>query len=280
MATYRGVTSYNQQRQYAEWNAARKVRNDYAAKVADREREIVAAPVIAAAIASLSPVETTKAELVTLSDRVTDQQVSARQDWMRAACDYATNYAGTFSYMVDMHSAMVRYHGLTIPQMRGTLNCLRAEGQREVTEMARRAAAVAETISIVEMPATGTVADGFYTVSFEDGSHVTLRINSVSAKQSRSGKAARYASYLNGPSNTSDYQRFAFLNTTGYKAFRMGNYARQIAALETLLSASDESQTAYGKAYARESGNCYVCGRLLTDPDSIAAGIGPICAAR
>ncbi len=31
-------------------------------------------------------------------------------------------------------------------------------------------------------------------------------------------------------------------------------------------------------AYGRELGVCGVCGRTLTDPDSIAAGIGPICA--
>jgi hypothetical protein len=32
-----------------------------------------------------------------------------------------------------------------------------------------------------------------------------------------------------------------------------------------------------GKAYAVESGNCRRCGRRLTTPESIAAGIGPVC---
>ena len=32
-------------------------------------------------------------------------------------------------------------------------------------------------------------------------------------------------------------------------------------------------------AFGRESGTCSVCGRELTDPASIAAGIGPVCAA-
>lgn len=241
------------------------------------ERMETVSPVMAA-IASLSPVETAKRELAKL-DRVTDQQVSGRQDWMRAACDYAENYSGNFSFMLDMRAAMKRFGGLSIPQMRGTLNCLRAEGQREAAELARLAAIVAP-VSAPVVSTLGEIADGFYTVSFESGSHVTLRINSVSAKQSRNGKASRYASYLCGPINTSDYQRFAFINGSSYKAFRMGNFAKQVAALEVLMSADEEVQTKFGKAYARESGNCYVCGRLLTDPDSIAAGIGPICEGR
>lgn len=32
--------------------------------------------------------------------------------------------------------------------------------------------------------------------------------------------------------------------------------------------------------YGKESGRCCSCGRDLTDPDSIAAGIGPICATK
>ncbi|QPX62591.1 hypothetical protein SEA_WOLLYPOG_39 [Arthrobacter phage Wollypog] len=34
------------------------------------------------------------------------------------------------------------------------------------------------------------------------------------------------------------------------------------------------------KEYGKETGTCIVCGRTLTNPDSIEAGIGPICAER
>jgi hypothetical protein len=33
-------------------------------------------------------------------------------------------------------------------------------------------------------------------------------------------------------------------------------------------------------AYGRETGQCACCGRELTDPDSIALGVGPICRAK
>lgn len=34
------------------------------------------------------------------------------------------------------------------------------------------------------------------------------------------------------------------------------------------------------KEYGRQTGNCLICGRELTNPNSIANGIGPICAGR
>jgi hypothetical protein len=34
------------------------------------------------------------------------------------------------------------------------------------------------------------------------------------------------------------------------------------------------------KKYGQETGQCLVCGRTLTNPDSIEAGIGPVCASR
>lgn len=34
------------------------------------------------------------------------------------------------------------------------------------------------------------------------------------------------------------------------------------------------------RSYGQETGTCGVCGRTLTDPESITAGIGPVCAAR
>ncbi len=34
------------------------------------------------------------------------------------------------------------------------------------------------------------------------------------------------------------------------------------------------------KAYGRKTGRCMVCGRKLTHPASIAAGIGPVCAGK
>lgn len=43
-----------------------------------------------------------------------------------------------------------------------------------------------------------------------------------------------------------------------------------------IMAAADDPLTAAIK-YGKESGNCSCCGRELTDPTSIEAGIGPVC---
>lgn len=47
-----------------------------------------------------------------------------------------------------------------------------------------------------------------------------------------------------------------------------------------LLERVNEDPLAAAQDYGRETGTCSVCGRTLTDPLSIQAGIGPVCAGR
>lgn len=51
-------------------------------------------------------------------------------------------------------------------------------------------------------------------------------------------------------------------------------------AVATVLTFDDAVLERYGRLYAMESGNCWVCGRQLTTLESIEAGIGPVCAGR
>lgn len=52
------------------------------------------------------------------------------------------------------------------------------------------------------------------------------------------------------------------------------------AAVRGLLEEVDGAPLATAIKFGRASGRCCSCGRDLTDPDSIAAGIGPICATK
>jgi hypothetical protein len=47
-------------------------------------------------------------------------------------------------------------------------------------------------------------------------------------------------------------------------------------ALKAILEDPKEAQIAYGKL----TGVCGVCGRMLEDEESVAAGIGPVCASK
>ena len=50
--------------------------------------------------------------------------------------------------------------------------------------------------------------------------------------------------------------------------------------IEAALTAILDDPEAAVKAYGRLTGTCGICGRHLEDADSVAAGIGPICAGK
>lgn len=52
------------------------------------------------------------------------------------------------------------------------------------------------------------------------------------------------------------------------------------AAVAALLEEFEDDPLAAAVKYGKLSGRCCSCGRDLTDPASIEAGIGPICAAK
>lgn len=131
--------------------------------------------------------------------------------------------------------------------------------------------------------APASVRDGYYTVVFETGqpssggspdyvpSHRTIRVRTVSTGN-LAGRTV--VSYLAGPNNESDYVGFGFLSGTELGLWkRFQDESELVDAVAILV----EDPEAAGRGYAAESGNCYVCGRTLTDPQSIDLGIGPIC---
>lgn len=46
------------------------------------------------------------------------------------------------------------------------------------------------------------------------------------------------------------------------------------------IKPADKMTLAEAKAFGVETGICCVCGAFLTDPNSVAEGIGPVCASR
>lgn len=51
----------------------------------------------------------------------------------------------------------------------------------------------------------------------------------------------------------------------------------QLAKLNEVLARVEADPLGEAKRYGKESGTCCVCSRMLTDPVSIDAGIGPVC---
>lgn len=67
-----------------------------------------------------------------------------------------------------------------------------------------------------------------------------------------------------------------------YSNIYLGWVTDTATSLPSEMAASVEATaadpTAAAKLYGQQTGRCSCCGRELTDPASIAAGIGPICA--
>lgn len=120
---------------------------------------------------------------------------------------------------------------------------------------------------------------GTYTVLRQDGQHRTFKVSQAEDKTT-------FFSVLNGPDNERNYDCVAF-QKPGYNAFRLTRRHANLdkagitfKALSYLTNATPEQAKACGIRWAKASGNCFVCGRKLTTPESIEAGIGPVCADR
>lgn len=127
-----------------------------------------------------------------------------------------------------------------------------------------------ETPKADEPQVEAEVPNGFFTVDMGDGSHVTLRLKTWNEKQ--------IATYLAGSDNENDYVGFAFVNGRRFNVWRKfaaNENSRIVEALRTLLQ-GDPGEA--GLRYAMTSSNCFRCGRRLTVPASIHAGLGPECA--
>ena len=146
-----------------------------------------------------------------------------------------------------------------------------------VTRRGESEEGVEEVVPAAEVPI------GIFTMVFGDGERRTIRVRD---RGFQDGDGNRIVSFLSGRNNEAamDYTGFAHLDRMGelhvWRRFRGNESSRVVAAINWLLAADAEERHAMGVAYARESGNCYICNRTLTTPESIEAGIGPICAGR
>lgn len=194
-----------------------------------------------------------------------------------AAVTYLMGYNGDrqtrdvargFTLLADFRTRLIGGRVLSDGQIKAVLNCMVAEGRRSQAQVGTPSANGRGATRIVDLDG-GDLPRGYYTVVREDGTHITLRIGPYGPK---AHPGSLYVKYLFGSDNTSDYRYAGTLAPDG-TWFGKGGNGRVAEALTVVLG---DPKTA-GMAYALESGNCYVCGRLLTDPTSIELGIGPIC---
>jgi hypothetical protein len=109
--------------------------------------------------------------------------------------------------------------------------------------------------------------------SAKSGEHRTFKVSTV---QGGNLEGKRIASLLVGPDNGSDYQGFGFVDDRGVRPWNRFRDDHAYAVFAKMLN-EPARYMAFGHKYQVE-GHCRRCNKLLTHPDSIASGLGPVCA--
>ena len=128
------------------------------------------------------------------------------------------------------------------------------------------------------------VFNGIYTVqNTESKEHRTFRIRTQS-EDATFAPNKRDVSLLVGPDNTSNYKGFAFIDDNGIHVWRkyhgQGKRSPHDWYADMLWKLLTGQVMEYAKYTVLIEGHCIKCNRLLTEPESIRTGIGPVCAGR
>lgn len=115
--------------------------------------------------------------------------------------------------------------------------------------------------------------DGTITVLLTNGRHFTYRLRTIKGGD-LDGK--RIVELLIGQDNNASYKGFGFIadgdNIRVWKKCRGERFDKHALLLQgDAQSVVDEWM---------QAGKCRVCGRKLTTPESIKAGMGPVCGGR
>lgn len=121
-------------------------------------------------------------------------------------------------------------------------------------------------------PVRSNPVTGIYTIEHAKG-HTTFRIR-IQETTSNFAPGQTVIAMLTGPDNESDYTSFGFLRDGRlhpFKSFRSN---------EGLLELANDFLRNPDADNVKASKRCARCHRLLTTPESVAAGFGPECASK
>lgn len=124
------------------------------------------------------------------------------------------------------------------------------------------------------------IVDGYYTVQRENGTHITFRIRTQKDDASFA-PGQQVIATLTGSDNEGEnsYRGWGFVANGDIRVWK--SKANKVADWPKLAEALISGNwKAAGVMYATESGNCFLCNRLLTVVSSVQQGVGPICAKR
>ena len=203
------------------------------------------------------------------------------------------NAAGN-EFAASVLQGMRRYGGLTPRQM--------AAVQRNVARDAERAAPLPVPPPVADDAIAATLAAAPVEIRF-DTTRIQAALDAAAASGLRkvrltfgsmelrlSGSTFRRGAglilvYFNADGANNPRQRFGSADYLGYLdrsgcLVKSARVAELPSAASDMLSAICADPAAASRTFGHDTGHCACCRRLLTDPPSVMAGIGPVCAER
>lgn len=189
----------------------------------------------------------------------------------RIAVSYVRGYRGTSDYVRDVRVRYEQYGRLFDAQAAGCLNWMVGEVRGAITR------AVRDEVTVPRAEHPFTVPNGTYTVVDPvHGKHWTLKLEDRFGEHK---EGDQMISYLAGPDNERDYVGFAFVWARDVRMWkRFADNFNLVHMAQVLLNMDNPAYRDAGLRYAIASGRCWRCGRTLTVPASVMAGLGPECA--
>ena len=167
-----------------------------------------------------------------------------------------------FEFATNMEDAVAQYGSLTDRQLAAVRNCIAKDAAR-IQQAEQNATQISGANAIVTALQTA-----------KGNGYKSPKLRTEHATFSLAPDHGNNAGFIYVKNPDSDY--LGKISATGafYPSRDCSDVVKSLVAkvAENALSAAVE--------YGRKSGVCSCCGRELTDPASIAAGIGPICASK
>jgi hypothetical protein len=205
-------------------------------------------------------------EFMHKADKFTDDDLYDQPELEDYALAYVREYTGDFEFMLSMQHDYGKHGSLTLPKVRGVLNCLRAQVAYEVRNRKPSTQPLFDEYGNDLPLVVEEVIKPAAPVALKSGRYCT--INADTDK--------RHFYQVDAPTD-GKWKGYTFLkelhiggSDNGERSIRDRDERTTILAT---IAADDEALARYG----RETGTCGVCHRTLTDPESVALGIGPIC---
>lgn len=204
--------------------------------------------------------------------------------WAALAVVWAVRRVGEgdrLEYTVDLVKKVNR-PGLTAAQIRGLLNVMRATALRLAREVGD-AAPFGEDETPAAPAAAGPRFAGLVallaSLKVEGKGDPTLRVATEAGNPVRVSVAGRNSNtpghlHVTDGRPFGDNTYYGRVTPAGEPAARLETHPDVVAALDALVADPEGALVRYG----RVTGTCGICGRELTNAESIARGIGPICA--